>query len=48
MAHESAAFWLTVVGLLGIGMMLGQMPAMMIAAMAAITLAYHNDRILFP
>jgi hypothetical protein len=48
MTHDRAAFWLAVVGLLGIGIMLGQMPVMMIAAMAAITLAYQNDRIFFP
>ena len=48
MTPERAAYWLAVVGLIGIGIMLGQMPVMMIAAMAAITLAYQNDRILFP
>jgi hypothetical protein len=48
MTQDRAGFWLAVVGLLGIGIMLGQMTVMMIAAMAAVTLAYQNDRILFP
>jgi hypothetical protein len=48
MTHDRAAFWLAVVALLGIGILLGQMPVMMIAAMAAVTLAYQTDRIRFP
>jgi hypothetical protein len=40
-------FWLAVVGLLGVGLMLGQFPAVMIGAMAAIVLAYQNERVSF-
>jgi hypothetical protein len=48
MTDERAGYWLVVVSLLGIGMMLGQLVVVMIAATAALTLAYQNDRILFP
>jgi hypothetical protein len=47
MAQERAVFWLAVVALLGVGLMLGQFPAVMIGAMAAIVLAYQNDRASF-
>jgi hypothetical protein len=47
MAQERAVFWLAVVALLGVGLMLGQFPAVMIGAMAAIALAHQNDRISF-
>jgi hypothetical protein len=48
MSNERAAFWLAVIVLLGIGSLLGQTSIMMIAAMAAIMLAYQNDRISLP
>ena len=45
MTSDRAVFWLAVTGLLGIGIVLGQVPAVMLAAMAAIVLAYRNDRV---
>jgi hypothetical protein len=47
MAEDRAVFWLAVAGLLGVGIVVGQLPAIMIAATTSILLAYHNDRI-FP
>jgi hypothetical protein len=44
-AKDRAVFWMSVVLLLGVGILLGQIEAVMIAAMAAIILAYQNDRI---
>jgi hypothetical protein len=45
MTNERAAYWLAILVLLAIGMLLGQQPVMMIAAMAAIVLFFQNDRI---
>ena len=44
MSKERAVFWLTVVALLGLGIVVGQIPAVMVAAMVAIVLVYAIDR----
>jgi hypothetical protein len=45
MAQDRAVFWLSVIVLLGAGVLVGQLQAVMIAAMAGVVLAYRNDRI---
>jgi hypothetical protein len=44
-AQDRAVFWMSVVVLLGAGVLVGQVKAVMIAAMAGVILAYRNDRI---
>jgi hypothetical protein len=44
MRRERAAFWLAVVGLLGLGILVGQVPAVMVAATAGIAVFYLIDR----
>ena len=44
MSRERGAFWITVVGLLGLGMIVGQLPAVMVAAAAAIAVVCYIDR----
>jgi hypothetical protein len=44
MAQDRAVFWMSVVVLLGAGVLVGQVEAVMIAAMAGVILAYRNDR----
>jgi hypothetical protein len=43
MAQDRAVFWLGVASLLGAGMAVGQLPAIMIGAMTSLLLAYHID-----
>jgi hypothetical protein len=47
-AQDRAVFWLCVVVLLGAGILVGQVQAVMVAAMTGIILAYYNDRISRP
>jgi hypothetical protein len=44
MPRERAAFWLSVVGLLALGFMVGQIAAVMVAAAAGIAVVYVIDR----
>jgi hypothetical protein len=44
MAQDRAVFWLGVALLLGVGMVVGQLTAVMIGAMTSLLLAYHVDR----
>ena len=44
MAQDRAVFWMSVIVLLGAGVLVGQVEAVMIAAMAGVILAYRNDR----
>jgi hypothetical protein len=44
MPREKAAFWLSVVVLLALGFMVGQVAAVMVAAAAAIVVVYIIDR----
>ena len=47
MRHERAVFWLSVVGLLALGIIVGQLPAVMVAAAAGIAVVYLIDRMPF-
>jgi hypothetical protein len=43
MAQDRAVFWLGVALLLGVGIAVGQVTAVMIGAMTSLLLAYHVD-----
>ena len=45
MAPDRAVFWLAVVGLRGVGILVGQVLAVVLAAIAAVVMAYQNDRL---
>jgi hypothetical protein len=44
MSRERAAFWIAVVGLLGLGVLIGQLTAVMVAATVAIVVVRFIDR----